>query len=107
MLDPLRIVGVVNHTDQTRTKGLYIPRKISWYPVYTSTVFNGVYTKQGKVDYRAQQSQVQNVARLNTKSTTQRQVVFHLVASCKALELAEEYGLEVSATTMEALAENS
>ena len=50
MLDPLRLFDVTNHTDQNRTKGLYIPRKVSEYSVYTSTVFNGVYTKQGKVD---------------------------------------------------------
>ena len=45
-----RLVGVANHTDQTRTKGFYIPCKVSGYSVYTSTVFNGFYTKQGKVD---------------------------------------------------------
>ena len=50
MMDPLRLVDIVNHADQTRTKGFYIPRKVSGYSVYTSTVFNGVYTKQGKVD---------------------------------------------------------
>ena len=72
MLDPLRLVNVANHTNRTRTKGLYTPRKFSGYPVYTSAVSNGVYTKQGKVDYRAQQSQVQTVTRQNTKSTTQR-----------------------------------
>ena len=46
MLDPLRLVDVANHTDRTRTKGLYIPRKVYGYSVYTSTVFNGVYTKK-------------------------------------------------------------
>ena len=50
MLDPLRLVNIENHKGQTRTKGLYIPCKFSVYSVYTSTVFNGVYTKQGKVD---------------------------------------------------------
>ena len=50
MLDPLRLVDVANHTNLTWTKGLYIPRKLSRYSVYTSTVFNGVYSKQGKVD---------------------------------------------------------
>ena len=65
-------VDVANHTYRTQTKGFYITCKVSVYPVYTSTVFNGVYTKQGKVDQRAQQSQVQTVTRQNTKSTTQR-----------------------------------
>ena len=50
MLDQLRLINVTNHTDQTQTKGLYIPRKVSGYSVYTSTVLNGVYTEQGKVD---------------------------------------------------------
>ena len=45
-----RLVDVANHTDQTRTKRLYIPRKVSGYSVHTSTVFNGAYTEQGKVD---------------------------------------------------------
>ena len=45
-----RLVNVANHTYLTRTKGLYIPRKVSGYSVYTSTVYNGVYTEQGKVD---------------------------------------------------------
>ena len=50
MLDPLRLVDDANHTDQTQNKGLYIPRKVSGYSVYTSTVFNVVYTKQCEVD---------------------------------------------------------
>ena len=50
MLDPLRLVNVANHIDLTQTKGFYNPCKFSGYPVSTSTVFNGVYTKQGKVD---------------------------------------------------------
>ena len=50
MLDTLRLVDVANHTDLNRTKGLYIPRKFSGYLVYTSTVFDGVYNKEGKVD---------------------------------------------------------
>ena len=50
MLDTLRLVDVENHTDQTLTKGLYIPLKIYGYSVYTSTIFIGVYTEQGKVD---------------------------------------------------------
>ena len=66
------LVEVANHTYQTRNRGLYIPRKVSGYSVYTSTVFNGVYTKQVNVDYRAQQSQVQTVTRRDTKSTTQK-----------------------------------
>ena len=37
-----------NHTGQTPRKGLYIPRKVSGYSGYTSTVFNGAYTEQGK-----------------------------------------------------------
>ena len=49
MLDPLRRVDVGNYIDQTQTKGIYVPRKVSEYSVYTSTVFNSVYTKQGKV----------------------------------------------------------
>ena len=44
------LVDVANYTDPTQTKGLYIPRKFSGYSVYTSTFFNDVYTKQGKVD---------------------------------------------------------
>ena len=44
------LVNVANHTDQTRTKGLYIPSNVSEYSVYTSTVFNGVYTEQFEVD---------------------------------------------------------
>ena len=44
------LVDVANHTYRTQTKGFYIPRKIPGYSVYTSTVFNSVYTKQGKVD---------------------------------------------------------
>ena len=44
------LVDVTNHTDWNQTKGLYIPRNVSRYSVYNSTVFNGVYTKQGKVD---------------------------------------------------------
>ena len=32
-------------------KGFYIPGKVSGYSVYISTVFNGVYTKQGNVEY--------------------------------------------------------
>ena len=71
MLDSLRLVKVANHTDQNRTKGFFIPRKLSRYSVYTSTVLNGVYVKQGKIDYRAQKSQVQTLTRQNTKSTTQ------------------------------------
>ena len=67
-----RLVNVANYTDKTWTKGLYIPRKVSGYSVYTSTFWNGVYTKQGKVDYHAQQSQLQTVTRRNTKSTTQK-----------------------------------
>ena len=50
MLDPLRLVDVANQKDRTQTKGLYIPLKIYGYSVYTSTIFNGVYTEQGKVD---------------------------------------------------------
>ena len=50
MLDPLRCFDVVNHTGWTWTKGLYILRKFSGYLFYTSTFFNGVYTKQGKVE---------------------------------------------------------
>ena len=49
MLDPLRLIDVANHTDLNWIKGLHIPRKVSVYSVYTSTVFNGVYTKQSKV----------------------------------------------------------
>ena len=45
-----RLVDVKNHTDQTWTKWLFIPRKVYGYLVYTSTVFNGVYTIKGKVD---------------------------------------------------------
>ena len=48
---------------------------------------------------------MQTVTRRNTKSTTQRIVVFHLVASFKASALAEEDGIEVLATSTEALAE--
>ena len=51
MLDLLHLVDVEDHTDQTQTKGLRIPRKVYGYSVYTSIVFNGVYTEQGKVDY--------------------------------------------------------
>ena len=72
MLDPLRLVDVENHTDQTQTKGLYIPRKVSVYSVYTSTVFSSAYTKQGKVDYHNLQSLVQTVTRQNMNSTTQK-----------------------------------
>ena len=43
-------VDVANHTYRTQTKVLYIFRKVYGYSVYTSTVFNGVYTKKGKVD---------------------------------------------------------
>ena len=50
MLDLLHFVDVANHTYQTHTKGLYIPCKLFGYSVYTSTVFNIVYTKKGKVD---------------------------------------------------------
>ena len=85
ILDPLRLIDVTNHTDQTQTKGLYITRKVYGYSVYTSTVFKGVYTKQGKVDYGAQQSQLKTVTRQNTNSKIQRRLVFHLVASFKAL----------------------
>ena len=70
MLDPLCLVNVANHTYQNRTKGLYIPCKVSGYSVYTSTVFNVVYNEHGKVDYHAQKSQVQTVIRRNTKSKT-------------------------------------
>ena len=45
-----RQVDVLNHTDQTWTKGLYITRKFSGYSVYNSTFFNSVYNKQYKVD---------------------------------------------------------
>ena len=45
MLDTLRLVDVANHTDQTQTKGLYIPRKVLGCSVYTSTVINSVYTE--------------------------------------------------------------
>ena len=62
-MDPLLLVDVANQTDQTRTKGFYIPRKVSEYSVYNSTVFNGVYIKQGKVDQGAQRSQFQTVTR--------------------------------------------
>ena len=72
MLDPLRLVNFANHTDQTWTKGLYIPIKVSGFSVYTSTVFNSVYTKQGKADYCAHQSQVQTITIQNTKSINQR-----------------------------------
>ena len=72
ILNPLRIVDVANHTYQTQNKGLYIPHKFYGYSVYTLTVFNGVYNKQGKVDYCAQQSEVQTVTRQDTKSTTQQ-----------------------------------
>ena len=44
------ISDVANYTDQTRTKGLYIHRKVSGYSAYASTAFNDVYTKQVKVD---------------------------------------------------------
>ena len=44
------LVDVLNHTDQTWIKGLYIPHMVSGYSVYTSTVFNSVYNKQGKED---------------------------------------------------------
>ena len=50
MLDLLLLVDVTNQTDQTQTKRLYIPCKLSKYSVHNSTVFDGVYTKQGKVD---------------------------------------------------------
>ena len=50
MLDMLRLVNVTNHIYWTRTKGLYIPCKLFVYSVYNSTVYNGVYTKQLKVD---------------------------------------------------------
>ena len=50
MLDLLRLVDVANHTIWTQTKGLYINREVSGYSVYTSTIFNGVYTEHGKVD---------------------------------------------------------
>ena len=50
ILDPLRLIDVANQTYQTRTKGLYISRNVSVYSVYTSNIFNGVYTEQGKVD---------------------------------------------------------
>ena len=50
MLDPYLIIEVANHIYRTQTKGLYIPSKVSVYSVNTSTVFNGVYTKQGNVD---------------------------------------------------------
>ena len=50
MLDLLRLVDVAYHTDIIQTKVLYIPRKVSGYSVYTSTILNGIYTKQGKVD---------------------------------------------------------
>ena len=50
MLDMLRLVDVSNHTDQTRTRVFYIPRKVSGYSIYTSNVFNGVYTEQVKED---------------------------------------------------------
>ena len=42
-------VDVTNHIDRTKTKGLYIPRKVPGYSVYTSTIFKGVYNEQGKV----------------------------------------------------------
>ena len=42
MLDPLLLANVNNHTDPTRTKGLYISFKLSRYSVQTSTVFNCV-----------------------------------------------------------------
>ena len=50
MLDPLRLIDVSNHTDQTQTKGFYNSRKVSEYSVYTATFFNGVYSEKGKVD---------------------------------------------------------
>ena len=36
------LVNVANRTDQNRKTGLYIPRKLSRYSVYNSTVFNSV-----------------------------------------------------------------
>ena len=37
------LVDVANQTDRTGTKRLYIPRKLSRYSVYNSTVFNCVF----------------------------------------------------------------
>ena len=43
-----RPLVVANHANRTQTKGLCIPSKLSMiYTVYISTVFDGVYTKQG------------------------------------------------------------
>ena len=72
ILGLFRLVDITKHTYWNQTKGLYILRKLSRYSVYTSTSFNGVYTQQGKVYKRAQQSQVKTLTRKNTKSTTQR-----------------------------------
>ena len=53
-----------NHTDQTK-------RMFSLVSLYiwecTSTVLNGVYNEQVKAEYRAQQSQVKTLNRLNVK----------------------------------------
>ena len=50
---------------------------------------------------------MKTVTRQNTKSTTQRIVVFHLVASFKASALAEEDRIEVSEITSEVPVEKS
>ena len=65
------LVNIANHTDQTWTKGVYIPRKFSGYSVYTSTVFNGVVpNKLGRLALPTVTSE--NLHQKNTKSTTQR-----------------------------------
>ena len=66
------LIDVKNHTYQILTKGLYIPCKVSLHSVYTLTVFKGVYKKEGKVYYHAQQSKVQTITRQNTSSATQK-----------------------------------
>ena len=40
------LVDVANQTYQNRTKGFYIPPKVSGYSVYTSTFFNGFVPNQ-------------------------------------------------------------
>ena len=59
-----------NHTDQTKRMFSLVSLYI-WE--FTSTVLNGVYTKQGKADYRAKQSQVKTLNRLNAKSKMQEE----------------------------------
>ena len=66
------LINIVNHKDQTRTKGWYISRKIIQVFSLHLNCFQLCRLQQGFLDNCAQQSQVQTITRINTKSKTQR-----------------------------------